>query len=251
MSAPARLVKRAVVTCRTNLSRTFLRSAALLAAAVCGCVVGAFITRHRHGRELAIALADANHDPLTGLPNRRAAVVEVSHRLTGTHPFLLALLDLDDFKTVNDTYGHPTGDDLLIIVAMRLHIAVSPDGFIARLGGDEFLLLLPEHGGDPADTVVPMLALLSQPVHIGEVTLRPSACIGVASTTSGATSWRTLIARADQALYRAKTNDDGVAVYDPHLDNPEADSGQQRHHTRRRDHRPHRPADLPATEPDT
>jgi diguanylate cyclase (GGDEF)-like protein len=230
-------------------------------AAAVGTVVGAAVTHAWRSRQLAAALAeaatwrtDALHDPLTGLPNRRAAVAEVNSRLADpdadTSAFLLALLDLDDFKTVNDTHGHPTGDDLLTVVSARLRVAVAPGGLVARLGGDEFLMLAPDHGGDPADTFTPVLAQLAQPVRIGATTLRPHACVGVATATGDAIGWHQLIARADQALYRAKTNDDAVAVYDPHVDTPTTDDGSRRPRIRRRDRHPHRPAGAPAAEPD-
>lgn len=236
-------------------------AAGTLLGAIVGAVAGIAVTRQWRDRQLAAALADAAtwrtdalHDPLTRLPNRRAAVAEVHRRLAdpraGTHPFLLGLLDLDDFKTVNDSYGHPAGDDLLTVVAARLHAAVPPDGFVARLGGDEFLVLLPDHGGDPADTLTPVLALLAQPVRIGAATLRPHATVGVATTTGGGSGWHQLMAHADLALYRAKSNDDAIAVYHPHLDTPTTDDGSRRPRIRRRDRHPPRPAGAPTAEPD-
>jgi diguanylate cyclase (GGDEF)-like protein len=243
--------------------------AVVLAAAVVGTVVGTavgaavgtVVTRARLSRQLAAAHADAAawradalHDPLTGLPNRRAAIAEVTARLADQTPFLLTLIDLDDFKTVNDRYGHLTGDDLLAEVGARLHTAVPTDGFLARLAGDEFLILLPDHGGDPANMLAPVLALLAEPVRIRAATLRPHACAGAATTTGGAYTWRDLLARADQALYRAKTTNCGVAVYDPHLDTPASDAADgdtaRRPRVRRRDRHPHRPADVPAAEPE-
>ncbi len=207
---------------------------ALLVAALLGYAVRAAVERSLV-RQLAAARAEAAHDPLTGLPNRRAAVSEVNTRLAAG-PFLFALLDLDDFKSVNDTFGHPTGDDLLAVVAARLYIAVPPDGFVARLAGDEFLILLPDHGGDPADAISPVLTLLAEPARLGAATLRPRASAGVATTASGAASWRQLIARADLALYRAKHTGDGVAVYHPHHDVSSSDDGSRRPRERRRDH---------------
>jgi diguanylate cyclase (GGDEF)-like protein len=188
---------------------------------------------------LAAAQAEAMHDPLTGLPNRRAAVAEFHARLAGG-PFVLALIDLDGFKHVNDTYGHPAGDDLLCIVAARLHRAIPPDAFAARLGGDEFLILLRDTGGDPTTAITVILTLLAEPVRIAAATLRPHASAGVATSHGGAASFRQLIKRADQALYRAKTSGHTVAVHDPHLD-PPATPDTPRPRTRRRDHRPRNP----------
>ena len=217
----------------------------LLSAALLGYAAGVITTRRRDRRQLATARAEALHDPLTGLPNRRAALAEVHTRLTGG-PFLLALLDLDDFKQVNDTHGHLIGDDLLRIIAARLYLATPPDGFAARLAGDEFLLLLPDHGANPTDTISAVLALLAQPVTIGAATLRPHASAGVATTTGGATSWRHLLARADHALYRAKVGGHAVAVHDPQRDPPTTPDGP-RPRARRRDHPPRTPAARPGS----
>jgi len=207
---------------------------ALLAAAVAGYTIGAVTTRARYRPRLAAAHAQATHDPLTGLPNRRAAVAAV-HTRQGSGPFLLALLDLDNFKQVNDTHGHLTGDDLLRVVATRLRTATAPDGFVARLGGDEFLILLPDLGGDPTDAITAVLVLLAEPVTLGTATLQPRASAGVA-TTRGATSWRHLLARADHALYRAKAHGHTAVTYTPHLDTPSTQDSP-RPHPRRRDHR--------------
>ncbi|MBN1171087.1 MAG: GGDEF domain-containing protein [Micromonosporaceae bacterium] len=230
--------------------------AALVIGYAAGTLTGIAVTRRWHSRHLASAMAeaaawrsDAFRDPLTGLPNRRAALAEVTRRLDGGRPFLLALLDLDQFKSVNDIYGHPTGDDLLTIVAARLSVATAPEGFAARLGGDEFLLLLPDLGGDPASVTAPVLTTLAHPVRIGAATLRPRACIGVTTTAGGAPGWRHLLSRADRALYRAKASGDGVAVYDARLDAPTVDDDSRRPRVRRRDHHQRRPASGCAAEP--
>ena len=157
----------------------------LLTAALLGYAAGVLSTRRRDRRQLAAARAEARHDPLTGLPNRRAALAEVDTRLAGG-PLLLAIADLDDFKQVNDDHGHLVGDDLLCIVAVRLYLAGQPDGFAARLAGDECLILLPDRGGDPADAISAVLSLLAEPVTIGTATLRPHASAGVATSAGGA-----------------------------------------------------------------
>lgn len=235
----------------TDIRRHRTALLAALAGCALGAIAGVAATRHWRSRELAAAMADALHDPLTGLPNRRAAINEVNRRLAATGAFLLALLDLDDFKTVNDTHGHPAGDCLLTVVAARLHTATPPGGFVARLGGDEFLLLLPDHRTNPTAAIMPVLALLTAPVRMGAATLRPHASVGVATTTgAGVTGWRSLIARADRALYRAKTIQGGVAVYDPAIDGPTTHDGTPRPRIRRRDRRPHRPALDPQAQPD-
>ena len=217
-------------------------------AALAAATVTAIAARCWRRRELDAARSaavawrsDALHDPLTRLPNRRAALAEVDARLTTGSRFLFVLIDLDDFKTTNDTYGHPIGDDLLTVIAARLRAAVPSDGFAARLGGDEFLVLLTDDGSDPDAAIAPVLSLLTEPVQIEAVALHPRASAGVAKPPTDANgSWRSMIVRADLALYRAKTTSAGVAVYDPRLDTVTA-SGAARPHHRRRNH-PRKPA---------
>jgi diguanylate cyclase (GGDEF)-like protein len=192
----------------------YRRWPAILAAAALGYTIGTVLTRQALIRQVAAARAIADRDPLTGLPNRRALIAEVGARLATGTPTVLVLLDLDDFKAVNDTYGHPVGDDLLTVVATRLHTAVAPHGYAARLAGDEFVVLFTGHGGEPADTVTGLLRTLAEPVELRAATLRPHASAGVATSGHTRSSWRQLITRADRALYRAKTSGKHVAVYD-------------------------------------
>jgi diguanylate cyclase len=94
-------------------------------------------SRH-HRRELAEASRLAHEDELTGLGNRRATLARLTKALGTGGPVSLVLADLDDFKAVNDTYGHDVGDRVLQVVARRLTGACDPDQFVGRLGGDEF-----------------------------------------------------------------------------------------------------------------
>lgn len=187
----------------------------LLAAAMAGYTAGA-ITTGRLRRQRDAARHAAAHDHLTGLPNRRAAIAHVDALLTARTSFRLVLVDLDDFKSINDVHGHLVGDDVLTTVAARLRYAAAPYGFAARLAGDEFLLALP----DPHDdhTVRAVLAPLAEPVPAGAATVRPRASAGVATTSDHVSTWRDLFARADQALYRAKNTGDGIAFYHPDRD---------------------------------
>jgi diguanylate cyclase (GGDEF)-like protein len=206
----------------------------VFAAGLAGYALGAAETAWLR-RQLTAARDHALHDPLTGLPNRRATIADLQRR-RNAGPILVALIDLNHFKTVNDTYGHTAGDDLLATVAARLRAALPPDGFAARLGGDEFLLLLPHDSGrDPTDVVTPVLARLAQPVQLSAATLRPQASAGITTTADGAANWRHLTGQADAALYRAKNTGTGVAVYDPRIDG-DIPNSQQRPHIRRRDH---------------
>ncbi len=163
---------------------------------------------------------DALHDPLSGLPNRRAfneAVARAMDEMTwgGLGPSgVVLLLDLDDFKDVNDTLGHSAGDRLITVSGERLRDHAG--GMVARLGGDEFAVLL--HGLTLDEGVAHARRLhdvLSAPVPLDDVELIVSSSIGVAELSSSATTAEELLAQADVAMYTAKADRSGVAVYRP------------------------------------
>jgi diguanylate cyclase (GGDEF)-like protein len=178
----------------------------------------------RAHREAVVA---ATTDFLTGLPNRRAFVAaleaEISDKVEdGT--FAVAILDLDRFKFVNDTFGHAAGDELLREVASRLTRAVGDRGLVARLGGDEFGLLLPGtgHGADAQATGARILKQVNRPVTIDGRELSISACCGFAlSRRIGEKSPSRLMANADLALYQAKENPSGgLALFEHRMEAP-------------------------------
>ncbi|KAI5914416.1 EAL domain-containing protein [Thauera sp. 2A1] len=152
----------------------------------------------------------AHYDTLTGLPNRsawqeraRAALVAAQR-----HGDALAVLflDLDNFKTVNDSLGHPAGDRLLAAVARRLSGCIRGEDLLARLGGDEFVALLPRltHSEDAAVVASKMIDVLSHPVHIDDHDLHLSVSIGIALFPEDGTEADTLLKHADTAMYSAK-----------------------------------------------
>jgi diguanylate cyclase (GGDEF)-like protein len=145
----------------------------------------------------------ATHDGLTRLANRTAFAEAVTATL-GTPHVAVLLIDLDDFKTVNDTLGHGVGDALLVKVAERLRGAVRPGDLVARLGGDEFAVLLrgvsPEDAGHFAERV---LAAVGRPVHVDGHTLLVRASVGVAPAVPG-DDLEGLLRNADIAMYAAK-----------------------------------------------
>jgi diguanylate cyclase (GGDEF)-like protein len=165
------------------------------------------VTNRRHRRQVADATRLAHTDDLSGLANRRALLADLEDALAADGPIGLALIDLDRFKTVNDTHGHAAGDHVLQVVATRLREVMTPGCLVARLGGDEFAVLT--FDDDPG--TLPVLAsrvrgALARPVPVApgrQVTVGTS--IGTA-TRAGATVTATdLLRRADTALYRAKT----------------------------------------------
>jgi diguanylate cyclase (GGDEF)-like protein len=167
----------------------------------------------------------AHHDPLTGLANRslfneRLGEAMARHRDYGT-PFALMLVDLDDFKAINDTMGHAAGDQLLMAVGDRLRGCVRGGDTVARLGGDEFAVVL--QGGAETPNIVGqrILVALRQPFAIDRRMLSLGASLGVveASATEPGLTPDQLMHRADEAMYAGKRRGKGMTVhYRPDLD---------------------------------
>jgi len=161
----------------------------------------------------------ANHDELTGLPNRKFLVVRTEEALVvgarRNHYVGLFLLDLDRFKDVNDTLGHPVGDRLLQIVAHRLTHSVRPGDLVARLGGDEFAVLLPRVRGVGAarEVAARLRAALSEPVRLDGLTFDLEVSVGIALFPEHAPDFELLHQRSDVAMYLAKETRSGVEVY--------------------------------------
>ena len=157
----------------------------------------------------------AYHDSLTGLPNRLRALDHLAQlhaeaAARGQHGAVL-LIDLDNFKTINDALGHPIGDRMLEAVADRLLAAAPADSMLARLGGDEFVLVLGPLSGTTSavqaqaqQAAERMVARLAEPVAVDSRILAAGASVGVAVFPAGEDSVADLLRRADIALYRAK-----------------------------------------------
>ena len=165
----------------------------------------------------------ALYDDLTGLPNRlllldRARQLEVARRRED-RPFALALLDLDDFKAVNDTLGHFAGDALLRQVAQRMQQALRGTDTLARLGGDEFALLLPDTGLEDAEAVCTKLAgRLDKSFEVEGHRFRIGVSIGIAGCPDHGDQVTLLLQRADVAMYHAKQQGARIERYDESID---------------------------------
>ncbi len=152
----------------------------------------------------------ARFDTLTGLPNRSAWLEQAGEALLAAerHEDRLAVLflDLDNFKTINDSLGHPVGDRLLAEVARRLGGCMRSEDRLARLGGDEFVALLPRlaRSDDAAVVATKILRALSASMQIGDHDLRPSVSIGIALFPDDGTTVDVLLKHADTAMYAAK-----------------------------------------------
>jgi diguanylate cyclase (GGDEF)-like protein/PAS domain S-box-containing protein len=147
----------------------------------------------------------AFQDPLTGLSNRQLFNDHLEAALRGPCGTAVdvLLLDLDDFKEVNDILGHHAGDQLLIEVGRRLRECVRPNDVVARLGGDEFVVLL-VGSLDPGLVAERIVASLRVPLWIDGIMLRPSLSLGLASINEDAVGASELLRRADVAMYAAK-----------------------------------------------
>ena len=145
----------------------------------------------------------AFQDPLTGLANRMLFNERAAAALLTPEPVHVLLLDLDDFKEVNDVLGHHAGDEMLVEISRRLQNCVGPHGTVARLGGDEFVVLLV--GCQDADAVAQrVVATLNAPVSIEGTLMRPGLSLGVASRDAGTETSSELLRQADLAMYAAK-----------------------------------------------
>jgi diguanylate cyclase (GGDEF)-like protein/PAS domain S-box-containing protein len=178
--------------------------------------------RKRLGEQLA---HQAFHDPLTGLANRALLVDRLDHALVRAgrqeQPTGVLLLDLDDFKLVNDSLGHHAGDLLLQEVAVRVRRCLQAEDTAARLGGDEFAVLLEAVASQDEALAVAerLVAALRIPVELDGRELTVGVSIGLALSTPAGDQADDLLRRADLALYRAKADGKGTyAVFDPSLE---------------------------------
>jgi diguanylate cyclase (GGDEF)-like protein len=150
----------------------------------------------------------AFHDQLTDLANRRllqSRLDAAGGEADNGHPSALILIDLDEFKAVNDSHGHMVGDELLQAVAGRLRDAAGADCLVARLGGDEFAILCPRADLEsPAARAEHIVTALRQPYDVAGLELRIGASAGVALIEHGIDDTGRFIANADKALYTSK-----------------------------------------------
>ncbi|MFC4063580.1 diguanylate cyclase domain-containing protein [Actinoplanes subglobosus] len=166
-------------------------------------------------RQRAELAYQASHDSLTGLANRAGFQHRAQTALAEAGPDGLTgvlLIDLDGFKAVNDTYGHSTGDALLVGVAARLRAGMRGDDTVARLGGDEFVVLLPHlaHPDEARDIGVRVLELLAEPIDVGAVVGTARGSVGATVGVGARYQPLELVEQADVALYEAKAAGKGV-----------------------------------------
>jgi len=186
------------------------------------------IVRHELKSKLALAQNRHQHlayyDPLTQLPNRQLFFDRISQAVNQSKrnhsQFALLFIDLDNFKTINDRYGHGAGDEVLRIVAQRLSHGIRESDTVARLGGDEFTIILNQvHDANKTTSIVnELLKTLRKPISYGQHELKTSASIGISVYPKDAQTVEDLISYADQAMYSAKElNSNSYQVFQPHI----------------------------------
>lgn len=181
------------------------------------------VTRERQTAEQLLYLAE--RDPLTGLYNRRRFEEELARAMSSAarrkSSGALLFFDLDEFKYINDTYGHRTGDAMLIKVGHEVSALIRDSEFLSRLGGDEFAILIPDASQQEAERLAERIirAIYQIPFRFDGRNLRLTTSVGIAMYPQHATEQDELIAHADAAMYQAKEAGKNVwRIYRPELD---------------------------------
>lgn len=189
---------RDLCTCETNSDGTL---------ALRGLTLDVTVEKAAEDRILFLA----DHDPLTGLINRRRFQEELEHHIAYAqryqHQGALLFIDLDQFKCINDSFGHQQGDEFLIQVAQRLNANLRQTDLLGRLGGDEFGILLPQANVEQAQRVAEALLAHLKDAELqvlGDHYARASASIGIAMLPDHGLTAGDLLAKADSAMYAAK-----------------------------------------------
>jgi len=213
----------AAVTGLSHSDELYWATSAMMVAFLVGGVQS-LVTRYRRAvrntaRRLVFASL-ARKDGLTALPNRLALREWFHERIAlaeGGGLIAVHCLDLNGFKPVNDTYGHPIGDALLAAVGQRLARLIRSNDIVARLGGDEFVVVqCVTHGPEEAEALARRIAeAVARPYRIGERELVVSTSIGYVLGREGVQDLDGLLGWADEALYQSKRNGRGITRYRP------------------------------------
>jgi len=180
-----------------------------------GVVLLVFIDSARNRAMTSELSYQARHDSLTGLPNRLHFELEVTKALKRGKTFTVMLLDLDNFKQINDTLGHEPGDQVLCECGIRIKAAIPQTGFVARLGGDEFAVILPESDTAQANSVASDIAnVICQSYDVNGYSVALGVSIGIALYPEHGDELSELLRCSDVAMYLAKSSGKASSVYD-------------------------------------
>lgn len=168
----------------------------------------------------------ALHDSLTALPNRilfhDRLEQAIKHSKRNNAQFGVALLDLNNFKEINDTQGHLVGDIVLKTISERVTAILRSSDTVARLGGDEFAFVLPTVDRESPEIVAQkILDAISEPIVIDKITIKTSGSLGVALYPDHGTENDTIVGKADAAMYAAKRGGGGITTYDESIESHE------------------------------
>ena len=178
-----------------------------------------YIINHKRDQRLTDELIwSANHDILTKLPNRYFLKHKTENWNEIHRNYSALFMDLNNFKAINDNYGHPFGDKLLVIIAQRLLSVMQPHEYIIRQGGDEFIALTPRPYDEISVFAQHIIHVISEVVNIDNITLYPKVTIGISHYPKDAEHIDLLLSKADMALYKAKENKLGFLEYSNSLD---------------------------------
>jgi diguanylate cyclase (GGDEF)-like protein len=174
----------------------------------------------RKNKELELAYL-ANHDPLTGLPNRRLFSNRLErgmkrfYRKTDHLSLGILLLDLDNFKSVNDAYGHQIGDKVLETIAKRLLHRLRHNDTVARMGGDEFVIILEGIMEESIGLLVAnnILDTISRPIVIDDIRITVTGSIGISYYPNHGDDVDILLEKADKAMYQAKKSEEKIITH--------------------------------------
>lgn len=164
------------------------------------------------GRANGRLLHFATHDVLTGLPNRVLLIDRIQHAINASKrnglPFAVLFMDLDGFKTINDSLGHAVGDGLLIVVGQRIRTCIRSEDMVARIGGDEFVVVLSSLTSSEVveNLAEDILNVLRQDFRVDGASLRVTSSIGIALYPNSGDTVDILMKNADAAMYGAKQN---------------------------------------------
>jgi len=204
------------------LQNLFLRSVALYIILFLGLhllIIWAVKRIHKHEKKVHDTLLfQSEHDALTGLYNRHYLEKCFTQRLPKKDtPISLLFIDLDNFKHINDTFGHSKGDKLLVLVAKRLTELLTDATHIIRFGGDEFVVVLTNKAQQDTEIAKQIIETISVSYRIDELTFTIGASVGIARDSSKKCQLDTLLSHADLAMYEAKKHRNWAVVFSESL----------------------------------